>query len=72
MSALSVVSGLPMLRDLEHFGGAAGPGVGDDARVPDPAGMPAVRADDVEEAALEARASSDEGLRRLRIVGRRS
>jgi uncharacterized protein with NAD-binding domain and iron-sulfur cluster len=56
MSALSVVSGLPIVRDLKHFGGAA---------------APAARTDNAEGVALEARASSDEGLRRLRIVGRR-
>jgi uncharacterized protein with NAD-binding domain and iron-sulfur cluster len=56
MSALSLVSGLPLARDLMQVGGAAGP---------------TAREDNVEAAAREARTSSDEGLRRLRIMGRR-
>jgi len=57
MAALGVVSELPIARDLVGVGGA----------------MPTTaREDSVEAAALEARASSDDGLRRLRIVGRRS
>jgi hypothetical protein len=55
MSALNLVSGLPIVRELTHFGGAA---------------MPAAREENAEAAALEARVSSDEGLRRLRIMAR--
>ena len=75
MSDLKVVSGLPIVRDPgSRFGGAARLGVREEAQISDSAAVPAARTDagNVEEAALEARASSDEGLRRLRIVGRRS
>jgi uncharacterized protein with NAD-binding domain and iron-sulfur cluster len=71
MSAPNLLSGLPWARDLMHVGGGVGPGARGDARTPNSAAMPTTRADNVEEAALEARASSDEGLRRLRIVDRR-
>jgi len=57
MSALDVISSLPFVRDVKGFGGAP---------------MPAEREENVEAAALEARASSDEGLRRLRITARPS
>ena len=57
MSALDMISGLPFVRDVKGFGGAP---------------MPAEREENVEAAALEARASSDEGLRRLRITARPS
>jgi len=52
-----MISGLPFVRDVKGFGGAP---------------MPAEREENVEAAALEARASSDEGLRRLRITARPS
>jgi uncharacterized protein with NAD-binding domain and iron-sulfur cluster len=72
MSALRAVSGLPIARDLKRVGGAAGPGVRENAQIPNTIAMPTAREDVIEEAALEARVSSDEGLRRLRIVGQRS
>lgn len=70
ISALRSVSRLPIARDMAHLGSVA-PQVSDDAQVSNAAATSAPGEDVVEEAALEARASSDEGLRRLRIMGPR-
>lgn len=70
MSALNALSGLPGVRDLTH--GGLRPAPRGDAQTPDSPSTASGREDNVEAAAHEARSSSDEGLRRLRIVGRRS
>jgi uncharacterized protein with NAD-binding domain and iron-sulfur cluster len=67
MSAL----GLPATRALQQVVGRAWPGAIGAPRGANAAAMPGAREDNIEEAALEARASSDEGLRRLRIVSGR-
>lgn len=63
LSALQVVSEMPLVGALAHHGIRASG---------DSAGSPLAREANMEEAALEARVSSDEGLRRLRIVAPRS
>jgi uncharacterized protein with NAD-binding domain and iron-sulfur cluster len=72
MSALGIISALPGAREMTQVGVGVRPGARGDAQTPDSAATPSVREHNVEEAAHEARASSDEGLRRLRIIGRRS
>jgi len=64
LEALRIMSEMPLVGALAHAGGARESG--------DSAATPPAREADVEEAALEARVSSDEGLRRLRILGPRS